>query len=87
VLAAAGNPLLAELSRDLLARSSVGFRLAPYRREVFARAVHEHTDLVEAVIAGDVERAGQAACGHFAMSAEALRETLARSVTPPSANG
>jgi GntR family transcriptional regulator, transcriptional repressor for pyruvate dehydrogenase complex len=82
VLATAGNPLLAELSRDLLARTSVGFRLEPYRREVFARAVHEHTELVEAVIAGDVERAGRVARAHFAMSAEALRETLARSTRP-----
>lgn len=79
VLAAAGNPLLAELSRDLLARTSVGFRLEPYRREVFAQARDEHTALVEAVIAGDVERAGRIAHGHFAMSADALRETLARS--------
>jgi DNA-binding GntR family transcriptional regulator len=70
-----------ELSRDLLARTSVGFRLEPYRAEVFARAVREHTDLVEAVIAGDVERAGRLARHHFAMSAEALRETLARSIT------
>jgi DNA-binding FadR family transcriptional regulator len=87
VLAAAGNPLLAELSRDLLARASVGFRLEPYRREVFTQAVHEHTELVHAVIAGDIERAGRTARAHFAMSADALRETLARSVTPPSADG
>jgi DNA-binding FadR family transcriptional regulator len=81
VLAAAGNPLLVELSRDLLARTSVGFRLEPYRAEVFARAVREHTDLVEAVIDGDLERAGRVARQHFAMSAEALREILARSIT------
>jgi DNA-binding GntR family transcriptional regulator len=81
VLAAAGNPLLTELSRDLLARTSVGFRLEPYRTEVFARAVREHTDLVEAIVAGDVESAGRVARQHFAMSAEALRETLARSIT------
>jgi DNA-binding FadR family transcriptional regulator len=79
VLAAAGNPLLAELSRDLLARTSVGFRLEPYRKEVFSRAVHEHTALVEAVVAGDVERAGRVARHHFALSAEALREILALS--------
>ena len=82
VLGAAGNPLLAELSRDLLARTSVGFRLEPYRREVYAQAVDEHTALVQAVVDGNVERAGQVARAHFAMSADALREILARSVAP-----
>jgi DNA-binding FadR family transcriptional regulator len=78
VLAATGNPLLAELSRDLLARATVGVPREPYRSSVFARAVQEHTELVTAVVDGDVERAGAIARRHFAMSAEALREILAR---------
>jgi DNA-binding FadR family transcriptional regulator len=78
VLTATGNSLLAQLSRDLLARTTVGVPREPYRREVFARAVQEHAELVSAVVAGDVQRAGAIARGHFAMSAEALRETLAR---------
>jgi DNA-binding GntR family transcriptional regulator len=78
VLAATGNPLLAQLSRDLLARATVGVPREPYRRDVFARAVQEHTELVSAVIEGDVPRAGAAARNHFGMSAEALREILAR---------
>lgn len=78
VLAATGNGLLAELSRDLLARTTMGVPREPYRREVFARAVREHGELVSAVVAGDVERAGAVARSHFAMSAEALREILAR---------
>jgi DNA-binding GntR family transcriptional regulator len=78
VLRAAGNPLLTELSRDLLGRTTLGFPLEPYRREVFSRAVEEHTELVGAVVAGDVERAGRVARAHFGMSAEALRAVLAR---------
>jgi DNA-binding FadR family transcriptional regulator len=78
VLRAAGNPLLTELSRDLLGRTTLGFPLEPYRREVFSRAVEEHTELVGAVVAGDVERAGHVARAHFGMSAEALRAVLAR---------
>ena len=78
VLTATGNSLLAQLSRDLLARTTVGVPREPYRREVFAQAVEEHAELVSAVVAGDVERAGAIARGHFALSAEALRETLAR---------
>ena len=78
VLAATGNPLLAQVSRDLLARATVGVPREPYRREVFAQAVEEHNALVSAVVDGDVERAGAIARGHFAMSAEALRKILAR---------
>lgn len=78
VLQATGNPRLVELSRDLLSRVSLGFPVEPYRREVFPRAVHEHTDLVRAVVDGEVERAGRTAREHFAMSADALRDVLAR---------
>jgi DNA-binding FadR family transcriptional regulator len=78
VLAATGNGLLAELSRDLLARTTVGVPREPYRQEVFARAVDEHAELVSAVVDGDVQRAGAVARHHFALSAEALREILAR---------
>jgi DNA-binding GntR family transcriptional regulator len=83
VLAATGNSLLAELSRSLLARATVGVPREPYREEVFARATHEHSELIGAVVAGDVERAGTAARRHFAMSAEALREILARGMADP----
>jgi DNA-binding FadR family transcriptional regulator len=78
VLTATGNSLLAQLSRDLLARTTVGVPREPYRREVFAQAVQEHAELVSAVVARDVQRAGAIARGHFALSAEALRATLAR---------
>jgi DNA-binding FadR family transcriptional regulator len=78
VLAATGNPLLAKLSHDLLAQATVGVPREPYREEVFARAVEEHAALVSAVVDGDVQRAGALARQHFAMSAEALREILAR---------
>jgi GntR family transcriptional repressor for pyruvate dehydrogenase complex len=78
VLAATGNDLLAQLSRDLLARTTVGVPREPYRREVFAQAVREHAELVSAVVVGDVARAGVVARAHFAMSAETLRQILAR---------
>lgn len=83
VLTATGNGLLAELSRSLLARATVGVPREPYRVEVFARATHEHGELVAAIVAGDVERAGTTARRHFAMSAEALREILARGMADP----
>lgn len=78
VLDATGNSHLAALSRDLLARTTLGFPVEPYLREVFGRVVHEHTELVQAVVAGEVERAGRIARKHFAMSAETLHQALAR---------
>ena len=78
VAAATGNPEMLALRRELLARATLGFPVEPYRRTVFARALAEHRDLVDAVVAGDAERAGRVARAHFAMSAEAVREVLAR---------
>ncbi len=83
VLAAAGNPAITGLSRDLLSRVSAGFPIEPYRSGVFQQALDEHEDLVSAVVDGDVERAGSAARAHFALSAEALRLTLSRGLQEP----
>lgn len=87
VLGAAGNPHLTSLSRDLLSRVSLGLPFEPYRHDVYDRALHEHTELVRAVVAGDVERAGRTARDHFALSAEALRETLADGVAQDTEDG
>ena len=78
VLAAAANPWITTLSRDLLARVSVGFPIEPYRVEVFEQALAEHEALVGAVVDGDVERAGTVARTHFELSADALRATVSR---------
>lgn len=86
VLQVTANPHLVALSRDLLGRVGLGLPLEPYRPEVFTRALGEHADLVAAITAGEVERAGQVARAHFAMLAEALRETLARGVAQRSAS-
>jgi DNA-binding FadR family transcriptional regulator len=83
VLAATGNPHLVSVSRELLARTTLGFPLEPYRQGIHGRALREHGELVAAIVAGDVERAGRAARAHFAMSAETLRETLARGSAGP----
>jgi DNA-binding FadR family transcriptional regulator len=81
VLAAAANPWITSLSRDLLTRVSAGFPIEPYRDGVFPQALAEHEELVVAVVDGDVERAGRVAREHFGMSAEALRVTLSRGLS------
>jgi GntR family transcriptional repressor for pyruvate dehydrogenase complex len=80
VVEAARNPQIAALSRDLLTRVSLGFPIEPYdgARAVLRRALGEHTALCEAIVAGEAERAGAIARGHFTITNEAVREVLSR---------
>jgi DNA-binding FadR family transcriptional regulator len=83
VVAATRNPQIVGLSRDLLARVSLGFPIEPYDGgpAVYDRALREHTELCEAIAAGSVERAGQIAQGHFTITNEAVRQVLSRART------
>lgn len=85
VVAAAGNPQITALSRDLLTRVSLGFPIEPYDDSpaVYTRALAEHTALFEAISAGDVERAGALAQEHFTISNEAVRDVLSRATPAP----
>lgn len=78
VLAATGNPQITALSSDLLARVSSGFAIEPYSREVYQRALAEHTALVTAVVDGEAETAGALARDHFSMTARTLRRVMSR---------
>lgn len=86
VLAATGNPQIVALSLDLLARVSSGFAIEPYSREVYARALAEHTALVTAVVDGAAEAAGSVARDHFSMTARQLRQVMSRG-EPPADDG
>ncbi len=68
IAAAAGNDHLIELSRGLVARVNLGFGTEPYSADLHHRAVQQHTDLVEAIIAGDAVRAGALAGEHFELT-------------------
>lgn len=72
------NDQMVRLSQDLLARVAVSSPVEPYQHRFFARAVTEHTDLVEAIIDGRVEDAGGTARRHFRMSASTLRLVMQR---------
>ncbi|MFI7701277.1 FadR/GntR family transcriptional regulator [Nonomuraea sp. NPDC049480] len=82
VVEATRNPQIARLSRDLLSRVSLGFPIEPYdgASAVYERALAEHSALCDAIAAGDTQRAGEIAQGHFSITNEALREVLARSL-------
>ncbi|KUN03763.1 GntR family transcriptional regulator [Streptomyces canus] len=81
ICAATHNPQIAQLSRDLLTRISLGFPIEPWgkgERSHHEQAGHGHRALYEAVAAGEPERAEGTAREHFMISAEMIRDVLAR---------
>lgn len=68
VARAAGNPHLAQLARDLVARVNLGFSAEPYSEELRRTALRQHSELVEAIIAGEPERAAALAGRHFQLT-------------------
>jgi GntR family transcriptional regulator, transcriptional repressor for pyruvate dehydrogenase complex len=72
------NAQVVVLTRGLLATMTQGLPIEPYSRHVYDRALQEHTLLVEAVVAGEVDEAGRIAERHFGMTAETLRSVLGR---------
>ena len=78
VLLAAHNSQLVALTTDLLARITPGIAIEPYSPDMDARASVEHRELVEAVVAGDAERAGTIAEHHFQITSENTRRVVAR---------
>jgi hypothetical protein len=76
--AATGNKGSRGPSQRLLATITAGVAVEPYSRDVFDRALAEHQGLVEAVVQGDVDRAGRVAESHFAMTQRTMRGVLQR---------
>ena len=78
VCAAAGNPHLTALSAQLTAAATLGFGAEPYEPEFFDQALHEHAELVAAVVEGDAERAQQVAQSHFVLTYRTMERSLER---------
>lgn len=81
ILWATHNPQLALLSRDLLSRVTPGIAIEPYSQDMDTRAVGEHVELTDAIVAGDAERAAAVAEHHFTISSENTRRVLRRGFT------
>lgn len=78
---AAGNPRLAALCLELSTRTAFGFPYHPWGAaddDSSGRALHEHEAILEAVEAGDAERAGTIAREHATITAEIIRQALDR---------
>lgn len=84
ILRATRNPQLARLTQDLLRRVTPGIPIEPYSEDMDARAVVEHTELVDAIVSGDAERAGAVAEQHFAITSENTRRVVRRGLGPVS---
>lgn len=72
------NGRLAQLSVRTRREVSFGFDAEPYNPEVRQRALHQHPELAEAIIAGDPETAASVAALHFSLTEDMLRELHAR---------
>jgi GntR family transcriptional repressor for pyruvate dehydrogenase complex len=72
------NTRLVELSARIRREVSLGFDAEPYTPEVRRRAVRQHPELAEAIIAGEADAAANLAASHFSLTENMLRELHAR---------
>jgi len=68
VAAAARNQHLSRLAHDMVSRVNLGFATEPYSEELHETALHQHTELVNAITSRDAERAAALAGEHFQMT-------------------
>lgn len=78
IAGATANPYLARLSRHIRAQVSLGFQAEPYSADIRRRAIAQHASLVDAVLAGEADRAAALAAEHFSLTESALRDLLER---------
>ena len=75
---AAHNDHLVAISRRVRAEISLGFSAEPYSASIRERALVEHADLAEAVVAGDADLAARLAGEHFQITETVLRALIDR---------
>jgi GntR family transcriptional repressor for pyruvate dehydrogenase complex len=80
VCSAAQNQHLVALSAHLTTAATLGFGAEPYEPDFFVRALQEHEELIEAVVAGEAERAQEVATAHFALTYVTMEHSLRRAV-------
>lgn len=65
VARAGHNPEIMRMAIDIDTKINAGFRHDPFSSELFAHAVRDHAAIIEAIAAGDAERAGRVCEEHF----------------------
>jgi len=78
IAAAAHNPSLAALSRELLAQVSLGISHEPFTPQLRDRALPHHRALADAITSGNPHTAAEIARDHFRITEDALREAVQR---------
>jgi GntR family transcriptional repressor for pyruvate dehydrogenase complex len=79
VCEAAQNRHLVSLSAHLTTAATLGFGAEPYEQDFFVQALHEHEELIAAIIGGDGEAAQRIAQAHFALTYVTMERSLERS--------
>lgn len=77
------NEYLVSISSQIRAELSLGFQAEPYSDEIRRTAIVQHTNLVEAIAAGNPAAAAAIAAEHFSLTERALRELVERVVREP----
>jgi DNA-binding FadR family transcriptional regulator len=77
IAATTGNPYLVELS--LRMRHDVGFGMGvePWSPALRDRGLHQHPQLIEAIVAGNEELAASLAADHFSLTEQTIRDMFA----------
>lgn len=78
ISASTGNPFFVELSLRTRHDVSLGMGVEPWSLALRDRGLHQHPDLIEAIIDGDDERAGALAFDHFALTERSIRDLVAQ---------
>jgi GntR family transcriptional regulator, transcriptional repressor for pyruvate dehydrogenase complex len=82
IAAATHNPMLTDLSRQLLAQVSLGISHEPFTPGMRETALPQHRTLVEAILAGDADTAAEIAREHFRITEHALRSAVDKASSP-----
>ncbi|TVZ05271.1 FadR family transcriptional regulator [Trebonia kvetii] len=82
VASATQNTHVLAMRESILATITLGIGIEPYSATHYDQALNEHTELVEAIIAGDVDGAGGIAERHFEITRDVVQRVLDRPDTP-----
>jgi GntR family transcriptional regulator, transcriptional repressor for pyruvate dehydrogenase complex len=84
VASATRNTHVLAMRDSILATITLGIGIEPYSPRHYDQALSEHTELVEAIVVGDVGSAGSIAERHFEITREVIEQVLDR---PDAAGG
>lgn len=82
VASATQNTHVLAMRESILATITLGIGIEPYSPTHYDQALNEHTELVEAIIAGDIDEAGGIAARHFEITRDVVQRVLDRPDTP-----